>query len=572
MNKNTLTNCISLYRGYADEGIGEGPECPIATGWQYLGAVKNNQTLDYAQLAEEGLDNQAFAEIKAWMGLSLSSNLYTDLGDKFETWSYYTHPNFILIARSVPAGKYERRPTCFTHARIWKNNANVQSQLPVLLLGRSEFFDEPWRQYDANKQDTCSDLLPLQISENTIDDIREQQDKAVALLSYLLQTLENQQSLIILVPETDFCQGSSLYELIACVQALLPPLPSYTCKTRIHANTEQLEDFLGENSVNLLVLPNKGELISKALQKQSNAVVFNIENNECIYPPNYKLNSNIQDYSKILLTIFLKNDLLRKVEYLNLFKVDLISKLDIETHKKISVLKRNENWNKIFETSQLLTEIKLGLECYPEDIINNYLLSQTQAPPIIELVIKEIDNRWDVTDKYKHVQQSLTQKGWDKILESWSANKIPSADEIHILKQVLNLLEKDLISQDFAVELFATVPLEHLPCNEIELITPLIKAELLFKSNLKQLDTEKFGHQWESVDIRNFLKQESIQKLDAIDWDKVWNALIQNTINDQFKPNWIEFYFKDITDDSVNKNIELANTFKLIFSNNKVGY
>ena len=255
----TLPPALSVYRGQAKTGIGEGPGSPIAHGEQYL------QGTD-PLLAQDG---ELLRTIRPWLSLDSDPADYRRLQDQLESWSYFCYRERVFVVRLVPAGVYDRRAAYFSHARAWRLADCREGFDPGVYLGCSSLFESPQRSGESELRlaGASPQAMPVQWQAQ----LQQETGVAASFLGHLLQALEQDYPLIIAVPITEFTLGTPLHTLVSFARAGLPADLKFRCAIRVY--TRQPELFLQHLEANLVVAPDNAAAV--ALGAKRNATLLN---------------------------------------------------------------------------------------------------------------------------------------------------------------------------------------------------------------------------------------------------------------------------------------------------------
>lgn len=244
---------LSVYRGQARSGEGEGPGKTVLHGEQYLG-------IDPPLRDVELLDT-----IRPWMTLDSESADHQRLNDQLEAWSLFFAGGYLFVVRLASAGIYDRRAAYFAHGRAWKCDATPATYDPGLYLGRTEAFDPPWR--DERPVIAPVDVAPAVVR---VEQIRAESQAAARFLAHLLVAVADGHPLIIAAPVADFASGSALHALIGLARAGLPRNLQRRCSVRVYSRFPDL--FLRHLSVNLIVVPE--ESVTSAISARPAATLL----------------------------------------------------------------------------------------------------------------------------------------------------------------------------------------------------------------------------------------------------------------------------------------------------------
>lgn len=272
---------LSIYRGQADSGLGDGPDIPISFGEQFLHGTANEL---YTR------EDKLLSTIRPW--LTLDSKPEDHRQKQLEAWSCFSEKGRFFAARMVFAGYHDRRVAYFCHARSWPVDLVEQTHDPGLCLGCSAMFDEPDRRGTSDQALKRLPNLPVELWKPVLE-IEKQ--TAIRFLGHLVQTMDQNDSppLLIGVPLNEFSQGSPLFSLIAYARAALPARLKPACSIRIH--TRQPENFIRRLSARLIVLPE--DSLSDALNAQANSTLLNRQG-EC--KMGRRLASHYEEYASVL--------------------------------------------------------------------------------------------------------------------------------------------------------------------------------------------------------------------------------------------------------------------------------
>ncbi|HEV7506931.1 MAG TPA: hypothetical protein VGS07_18720 [Thermoanaerobaculia bacterium] len=231
---------FSIYRGQSRTGIGEGPgNPPVPQGEQYLAA---DGTL--------GADGELLTAARPWMTPDWRVTDEEEFGDRIETWSYFRHGPLRLVVRVVPAGTYDRRAAYFAHGRAFLAQELAGACDPGALLGRSEAFDEPWRD---GKRPVSQNLPTFELVRP--EQVQQEPGVAGALLAHLYQGLVSGYPVVMAVPVAEFQAGSALHALVSFARAALPLPLKIDCRLRVFTRLPEL--FLRHLRADLIVIPEK---------------------------------------------------------------------------------------------------------------------------------------------------------------------------------------------------------------------------------------------------------------------------------------------------------------------------
>ncbi|HKI06093.1 MAG TPA: hypothetical protein VKK31_29205 [Thermoanaerobaculia bacterium] len=229
---------FSIYRGQARTGIGEGPGHPVPHGEQYLAADP--------PLAADG---ELLSAARPWMTLDWRPADEQTLGDRIEAWSYFRHGGLRLVVRLSAAGTYDRRTAYFAHGRAFPLTEIAGACDPGAWLGRSEVFEEPWR----DGQRPARPAPPAEPEMVRPAQVLEEPAVAGALLAHLYQGLVAGYPVVMAVPVADFAAGSPIHALVSFARAALPLALKTDCRIRVFTRLPDL--FLRTLQADLIVVP-----------------------------------------------------------------------------------------------------------------------------------------------------------------------------------------------------------------------------------------------------------------------------------------------------------------------------
>ncbi len=230
---------LSVYRGQSRRGIGEGPGLRVAHGEQYLhntaAELQNVELLD---------------RIRPWMTLDSDPADHHRLEDQLEAWSCFSEGGHQFVVRLVSAGTYShRRAAYFAHGRGWRETEWPLGFDPGAHLGRSEVFEEPWRDDEEGRR--VAEVPPAMARP---EQVKAEPDVAARFLAHLYQALIVGYPLIVAAPVPDFRRGSALHALISFARAALPAELKRRCRVRVYSHHPEV--FLRQLGTDLLVVPD----------------------------------------------------------------------------------------------------------------------------------------------------------------------------------------------------------------------------------------------------------------------------------------------------------------------------
>ena len=233
----TQPRSLSVYRGQSRTGVGEGPEKTVLHGEQYL------------QVAPELYRTELLDAIRPWMTLDSDPADHQRLNDQLEGWSLFPAADYLFVVRLVSAGTYDRRAAYFAHARAWNTKSLSPAFDPGLYLGRTDAFDEPWR--DAARAGPApADGVALWPEQ-----VKAESETAARFLGHLFQALldNSNNPLIVAAPIAAFLSRGALNGLVCFARAALPAKLRQACRIRVYSRMPEL--FLRHLGANFVVVP-----------------------------------------------------------------------------------------------------------------------------------------------------------------------------------------------------------------------------------------------------------------------------------------------------------------------------
>lgn len=244
---------LSVYRGQARTGQGEGPGKAVLHGEQYLWV--DRELFRQAELLDA---------IRPWMTLDSDPADHQRLNDRLEGWSLFTSGDYLFVVRLVSAGVYDRRAAYFAHGRAWKCDAFPPGFDPGLYLGCDDAFSRPWQ--DDYPGENVSRIAPSLAWSADAGDA----ETAARMLGHLLQAMNDGYPLIIAAPVSDFVCRGSLHALVSLARGGLPADLRRECRLRIYSRLPEF--FLRHLGANLVVVPE--EAAGGALAARPNATLL----------------------------------------------------------------------------------------------------------------------------------------------------------------------------------------------------------------------------------------------------------------------------------------------------------
>jgi hypothetical protein len=230
---------LSVYRGQSRTGKGEGPGRTVLHGEQYLWVEPELYTTELLDV------------IRPWMTLDADAADHQRLNDQLEAWSLFPYGDYLFVVRLVSAGTYDRRAAYFSHGRAWQLNSLPRGFDAGLEIGRSETFDEPWRDKDPDARVSAPPALPPVLVRP--EQIKAEAETAAVLLGHLFQALAGDYPLILAVPVKDFRSGDPLHALVCFARGGLPAHLRDRCRIRVYSRLPDL--FLRQLGASFVVVP-----------------------------------------------------------------------------------------------------------------------------------------------------------------------------------------------------------------------------------------------------------------------------------------------------------------------------
>lgn len=511
----TAPASLSVYRGQSRRGIGEGPGKPISHGEQYLAVSQS--------LASDG---DLLDAIRHWMTLDSDPADHQRLQDRLESWSCFNVRNFRCVVRLVPAGIYDRRAAYFAHGRAWTLDQLEAGCDPGLHLGRSEEFEQPWRDDDPGKhvdKEPFPELVrPRQIAEEA--------QTAARFLAHLYQSCARSRPLIIAAPVSAFEAGSSLHALVSFARGALPRELRDRCSVRVYTRTPDL--FLGQLKARLVVVPE--DVAGNALAVRRDASLLDREGNplaggapeaaalayaEAVVERAVKIPEGLPLFSERFQARHVRNGLpdtedVRTIQITYNLAVALAGTDEERSDFLRGYLPRvaqklgpGVSWGRLIEPAEWST--------FPQNAVLDLILrdcSEEQHAPVREL--------------QRAAEEAAARLGWkiDPCLGNWW-----NPDDDQKLKRLLSLVQdSSLISEAAAAERTSEVPLRR-----IEKVAPASLAGVL-AAELRQGclsrragEAEKLGELAARPDVFDVLRHAVETKVLDPEWAKASLGRVQ---------------------------------------------
>lgn len=259
------TVSLSVYRGQAEEGIGEGPGYPISRGEQYLKGTS-------PELAK---DVKLLTAIRPWLTLDSRPQ---DHRYKPESWSCFFYENWMFVVRLMVAGIFDDRVAYFSHARAWSLD-NCRGEFdPGVYLGCSSVFDMPSDMGGSAAE--LQKLLPEVLPAQWLVQLKSEKEVAVRFLGHLLQALEQDYPLLLSVPVGEFATGKPLHTLVSFARAALPVDLKSRCTIRLYTTYDPTQLF-EKWKTNLIAVPEDidREVLNKAFSEELNPTLLDYKGN-----------------------------------------------------------------------------------------------------------------------------------------------------------------------------------------------------------------------------------------------------------------------------------------------------
>ncbi len=232
---------LSLYRGQADNGIGE-PGADILRGEQYIAA-------DPALAGDADL----LRAVRDWLTLDSTPADHGRVNGRLTGWASFPFGPHTVVVRLGNAEKYGGRDAYFAHARVWQTVALPADIDPGLYIGMDQCFAETAAAISERAQDALPSPSPA-----PMEPILARKDLACSLIAHLFHAMLSSVPLIVAVPIAEFGATSTLPRLIAFARGALPARLRQRCRIRIFTRSPQrlLDPTNGPGGVDLLVIPN----------------------------------------------------------------------------------------------------------------------------------------------------------------------------------------------------------------------------------------------------------------------------------------------------------------------------
>lgn len=229
---------ISLYRGQARHGIGEG-QGGSSPGEQFLAA-------------DPPLRHQPaiLASVAPWLTLDATTEDHRRLGKNLVAFSLLEVADYQMAACLRADGDFFGRPAYFAHGRFFAKSSLEPSCDGGVLLGLPKAFDDSWR--DRERPATTA-LPPLdRLDTAVVSEVNADRAAAAGWLAALATARQRARPLVVLAPLEAFASGGTAARLAAFARAALPRRLGLTCKTRIFSRNPR--HFL-ELGAHFLVVP-----------------------------------------------------------------------------------------------------------------------------------------------------------------------------------------------------------------------------------------------------------------------------------------------------------------------------
>ena len=150
--------------------------------------------------------------------------------------------------RLIPTERYDVRNAYFAHGRAWHTDAFGAGIDPGILIGRSDAFEEPWRNAAEHTRFQPLDALQTPLVAPADPQV------ATALLAHLYQARVHRYPVLLAVPAAEFVSGGAIHALVSFVRAALPLELKRDCRLRIYTRlTTDL--YTTDLAADLVVLP-----------------------------------------------------------------------------------------------------------------------------------------------------------------------------------------------------------------------------------------------------------------------------------------------------------------------------
>jgi hypothetical protein len=232
---------LSLYRGQADQGIGE-PGGGIRRGEQYIAADP--------VLAN---DAELLRVVRDWLTLDSTPADHGRADGHLAGWATFPLGPYTFVVRLGSAGKYSGRDAYFTHARVWRTSTLPADIDPGLYMGVDRCFAESAPEIG----DFSHAELPAP-SPAPLEPVLARKDLCISLIAHLFHALQTGVPLIVAVPIAAFAATSTWPRQIAFARGVLPARLRRRCRIRIFSRSPQrlLDRGTGPGGADLLLIPN----------------------------------------------------------------------------------------------------------------------------------------------------------------------------------------------------------------------------------------------------------------------------------------------------------------------------
>ncbi len=246
---------LSLFRGHAPAGIGEGEAYRAKVGEQYIEA---DAPLDQREL---------LAAARSWFTLVAPSSDHRGTSHELVSWSLFNLAGYRFVVRLCSSREYKRydpRDAYFAHGRAWTQDALTSVFDPGVFLGRPDHFEAPWPKYDR--------AIVIPDSWGSVPWLDEHEEPHVALLmAWLYQAMVQGIPLVIAAPLQEFTDQGTLARLVSLARLGLPLRLKQTCSLRLYSDTPRAH--LDNDRVNLLALPDRQ--IDEVRRTHGHAIILN---------------------------------------------------------------------------------------------------------------------------------------------------------------------------------------------------------------------------------------------------------------------------------------------------------
>ncbi|MFH1468450.1 MAG: hypothetical protein ABIO70_28935 [Pseudomonadota bacterium] len=234
-----VPSSLSVYRGHAPAGIGEGEARRSRLGEQYIHAdppLGHPSTLD---------------TLRSWFTLDAPNADHRATTYRLVSWSLFEHGGYTFVVRLCSSREYRQydpRDAYFAHGRAWPLEALSDRFDPGVFLGRHDRFDPPWPGYERTP--------PLPEADTHVPLLTQAEEgPATLLLAALYQALVMGVPLVLSAPLEQFTDQGQLPRLVALARLGLPLRLKARCRIRLYSDSPRRH--LTQDGAHLLAVPQR---------------------------------------------------------------------------------------------------------------------------------------------------------------------------------------------------------------------------------------------------------------------------------------------------------------------------